>query len=61
VKVKKSPTYIQVRLPLDLVEIIDDIRGLVPRETFVRETLREHLTPPKKPTTKRPTRNRRYT
>jgi hypothetical protein len=33
-----------VRLPRDLVERIDEIRGMAPRETFVRYLLDKALT-----------------
>ncbi len=32
-----------VRIPLDMVERVDAVRGLVPRETFIRDLLDKAL------------------
>jgi predicted DNA-binding protein len=46
----------QVRIPDDLIDRIDELRGLVPRETYVRSILSEkveELEKALKPTPKR--------
>jgi hypothetical protein len=41
IKGRKTPDWLQVRVPGDMIERIDDLRGLVPREAYIREMLDE--------------------
>jgi len=39
----KNKAYVSMTIPPDVMERIDEVRGLIPRSTYVSELLKQHF------------------